>query len=109
MRQQRGANAAGATPEDDARITGPEASVLEPPSVSSRTPQGSNAVRPDGREASRLELLAVSQTHSGGIAGKTVRAKGCGVRWCPQSAVEGGRSDATDTGRTVVGWSMRSP
>src|SRR5258708_22819675 len=83
MRQQRGANAAGAAAEDDAGITGPEASVLEPSPISRRTPSGSDAVRPGGPEASRTELLGVPQTHPGGIAGKTVRAKGCGVRWCP--------------------------
>src|SRR3954468_698632 len=83
MRQRRGADAANTAPGDDAGITGPEASVLEPAPVSSRTPQGSNAVRPAGLESSRVELLGVPQAHPGGIEGKTVRAEGCVVRWCP--------------------------
>ena len=38
IRQQRGEDAAGQAPEDDAGITGPEASVLEPASVPDRPP-----------------------------------------------------------------------
>src|SRR5258705_12602119 len=73
VRQQRGADAAGATPEDDAGVTRPEAAVLEPSSVPDRPPQGSDAVRPAGVEGARLELLGVPQADAGGIAGKTVR------------------------------------
>src|SRR5258708_6496268 len=82
MRQQRGADAAGAAPGDDARITGPETSVLEPSPVPTRPPQGSDAVQPAGSDPPGTELLGVPQADSGGIAGKTVRAGGCDVRWC---------------------------
>src|SRR5581483_468753 len=39
MRQQRGADAASAAPEDDAGVTGPEAPVLESASLLDRPPQ----------------------------------------------------------------------
>src|SRR5205823_14991181 len=80
MRQQRGSDAASATPEDDAGVTGPEAAVLEPSSVPDRPPQGSDAVRPAGPEVARPELLGVPQADAGGIAGKTVRVGRYAVR-----------------------------
>src|SRR5512135_2039477 len=82
MRPQRGADAAGTAPDDDAGITGPETPVLEPASLSSWPPPRSDAVRPAGPGTARAELLGVPQADTGGIAGTTVRAGGCGVRWC---------------------------
>src|SRR5206468_7581120 len=73
MRQQRGADAAGAAPEDDAGVAGPEAAVLEPAAVPDRPPQGSGAVRPAGSGTPRSELLGVPQADPGGIARETVR------------------------------------
>src|SRR4051812_39375872 len=77
MRQQRGADAAGAAPQDDAGVTGPEAAVLEPASVPDRPPQGSDAVWPAGVESARLELLGIPQADAGGIAGKTGSSGSC--------------------------------
>ena len=73
MRQQRGADAASAAPQDDAGSAGPEAAVLEPSSLPHRPPQGSDAVRPAGPETARPELLGVPQADPGGIAKTTVR------------------------------------
>src|SRR5215218_10288419 len=80
MRQQRGADAASAAPEDDAGPAGPEAAVLEPPPVPDRSPQGSDALRSAGTEAPRPELLGVPQADPRAIAGTTVRAGGYAVR-----------------------------
>ena len=70
--QQRGVDAAGQAPENDAGATGPEASVLEPASVPDRSPRRSDALRPDGAEGARGELLGDPQAEARRIAGKTV-------------------------------------
>src|SRR3954449_5464418 len=80
MRQQRGADAAGAAPQDGAGPAGLEAAVLEPAAVPDRPPQGPGALRPAGPEAPRPELLGDPQADPGGIAGTTVRAGGYAVR-----------------------------
>src|SRR3982750_1152598 len=80
MRQQRGADAASAAPQDDAGPAGPEAAVLEPPPVPDRSPQGSDTLRSAGAEAPRPELLGVPQADPRAIAGTTVRAGGYAVR-----------------------------
>src|SRR5512135_371800 len=87
MRQQRGADAASAAAEDDAGVTGPETPVLEPAPLRRRPPQGSDAVRPAGLGSPRVEFLGVPHADAGGIARRTVRAGGCGVRWCPMLTV----------------------
>src|SRR3982750_2904563 len=84
MRQQRGADAASAAPQDDAGPAGPEAAVLEPPPVPDWSPQGPDALRSAGPEAPRGELLGVPQADPGAIAGTTVRAGGYAVRKSPE-------------------------
>src|SRR3954453_18223631 len=84
MRQQRGADAASAAPQDDAGPAGPEAAVLEPPPVPDWSPQGPDALRSAGPEAPRPELLGVPQADPGAIAGTTVRAGGYAVRKPPR-------------------------
>src|SRR5512135_1085754 len=80
VRQQRGADAAGAAPQDDAGIARPEAPVLEPASVPQRPPQGSDTVWSAGPETARPELLGVPQADPGGIAETTVRIGRYAVR-----------------------------
>ena len=65
VRQQRGADAAGATSEDDAGIAGPEAAVLEPEAVPHRPPQGPDAVWPAWSEGPRDEFRGVPQADPG--------------------------------------------
>jgi len=68
-------------------ITGPEASVLESGPLPRRPPQRSDAVRPAVPGSPRAESLGVPQADAGGIAGRTVRAGGSGVRWYPCPAI----------------------
>ena len=75
MRQQCGADAASATPEDDAGCRGPQTPVLEPTPLSSRPPQGSDPVR---RAAYRCPASALGSrtriVRTGQGASRTIRS-----------------------------------
>src|SRR5215468_4038647 len=80
MQEQRAADAAVATPADDATDAGPQAAVLELPAVPLRAAEGRLPLPGVGAGVAHLRLLGVAPRRPGPVDARTVNSRNSRVR-----------------------------